>query len=87
MLSDLSRSEFIVSNSIKELKAWMRHVAVFYIKYDFFQFCLFAFCTAHARNFIGFRHGELTVQLLDSVITFIAVIKFVACNIATAQET
>ena len=66
---------------------WTRYFAAFQIKYDFFQCDLFAFCIAHTQTFVGFGLGQFTVLILDSGITFIVVVKFVAYNIATAQET
>ena len=35
---------------------------------------------------IGFGLDEFTVRISNSVITFIVVVKFLACSIATAQE-
>ena len=62
--------------------SWVRHFPVFQIKYDFFQCYLFAFCIAHTQTFIGFGLGEFTLLISDSVIAFIVVVKFFACNIA-----
>ena len=82
MLSDLSRSEYIVSSSITGYK-----FPGFQFKYDFFQCYLFASCIMYTRTVIGFGLVEFTVLITDSIKTLIVLVKFVACNIATAQET
>ena len=63
--------------------SWIRHFTVFQIKYDLFQSYQFAFCIAHTQTFIRFGLGEFTLLVLDSLITFIVVVKFIACNITT----
>ena len=62
-----------------------RYLAVFQTEFDFFQCYLLAFCIAHTRTFIGFGLGEFTVVALDSAITFIVIVKFVACNISATD--